>query len=74
MSTDAPVISPYCDHPECHNPHTSDYYSGPYGTSSGLAPIPTAHVAFFMFDRLTQRLGRRWCRSHALINEGWAVG
>jgi hypothetical protein len=62
----------YCQHPECHNSHVA-YYTDYYKTrvSGDARPwTPKGHrMSFHPFPG-----ARRWCRSHALINEGVAYG
>lgn len=70
-----PDTWPYCQHPECHNRRTVEYWDGGTTTSGWPCSPPPLRCAGFTTFTLEGRDDiRRWCHSHALLNEGWAYG
>jgi hypothetical protein len=72
--TDSPN---YCQHSECHNSHIA-YYADMYSTGTWLCP-PQRDGTYMSFwppsaTQTNASVWRRWCRSHALINEGVSLG
>ena len=65
---------PYCQEPECHNSHTLSYTDRYENRSSGdTRPwLPVGHWVMLSGEEMPG--WRRWCRTHALLNEGLAVG
>lgn len=67
-------MSPYCDNSECHDSNTRVYADGGVtGTASTDWSKVKPPLLIFLGDVASDVAGRRrWCRAHALINEGWA--
>lgn len=65
----------YCQDPECHNRHVAwyaDHY--PNRSAADTRPWePTGHWISWL-EPMNLAGWRRWCRSHALLNEGVAFG
>jgi hypothetical protein len=65
---------PYCQEPECHNSHTQSYTDIYANRAAGdTRPwLPDGHR--ITMDGVERPGWRRWCRAHALMNEGVAFG
>lgn len=66
------IRAPYCQHPECHSSRTG-WYDDSITTGTVWVP-PYRDGTIMYFDDPGHEGVRRWCKAHALINEGVAFG